>query len=57
MKAAKFEEKLKEFDKARRLYERALSDLGKEALDENFLIQFVKFEIKQKEFDRAKILF
>ena len=46
IKAAKFEEKHKEFDKARKIFERALSELGKEALDESFLIQFTKFEIK-----------
>jgi len=57
MKAAKFEEKHKEYDRARKIFERALSELGKEALDENFLIQFTKFEIKQKEFERAKVLF
>lgn len=34
-----------------------MSELGKEALDENFLIKFVKFEIKSKDFDRARILF
>lgn len=34
-----------------------MSELGKEALDENFLMVFAKFEIKRKEFDRAKVLF
>ena len=57
MKAAKFEEKNRLFVHARKMYERALAELGQEALDENFMIQFVRFEIKQKEFDRAKTLF
>lgn len=34
-----------------------MSELGKEALDENFLTIFAKFEVKRKEFDRAKVLF
>lgn len=34
-----------------------MSELGKEALDENFFIKFVKFEIKSKDFNRARILF
>jgi|TARA_B110001450_G_C17375809_1_gene381633 hypothetical protein len=34
-----------------------MTELGKEALDENFLIKFTKFEIQSKEFDRARVLF
>ena len=34
-----------------------MAELGKEALDENFLIRFTKFEIKCKQFERAKMLF
>lgn len=57
LKAAKFEEKLREYGAARAVYERAMAELGKEALEENFLIRFTKFEIKCKQFERAKILF
>ena len=57
MKAAKYEEKHKSFQKARQIYERALSELGADALDEGFLMQFIKFEIKHKKFDRAKVQF
>lgn len=34
-----------------------MSELGKQALDENFFIKFTKFEIQNKQFDRARILF
>jgi crooked neck len=57
VKAASFEEKQREPEKARIIYERAMSELGNEAQDEHFLIKFIKFEIKQKHFDRAKTLF
>ena len=57
MKAAKYEEKHRNFLKARLIYERALAELGSDALDESFLMQFIKFEIKHKKFDRAKVLF
>lgn len=57
LKAAKFEEAHRKRESARNFYERALSELGKLAFDENFFIQFTKFEIRCKEFERAKILF
>jgi len=56
VKAARFEEKNREYDRARSVYERAMAELGKEALEENFLIRFAKFEIKCKQFERAKLL-
>lgn len=34
-----------------------MAQLGKEAMNENFLISFIKFEIKSKHLDRAQILF
>jgi len=34
-----------------------MAELGKEALEENFLMRFTKFEIKCKQFDRARLLF
>jgi crooked neck len=57
IKAAKFEDFHKRKDLARLYYEKAIAELGVDAFDENFFIQFTKFEIKNKEFERAKILF
>ena len=57
IKAATFEEKQREAENARSIFERAMTELGKEAQDEHFLLKFIKFEIKQKQFERAKMLF
>jgi crooked neck len=57
MKAAKFEEKVNERERARSYYERALTDLGEAALKEDFFLAFCRFEIKWKEFERARVLF
>jgi crooked neck len=57
LKVAKFEAKNKHYDDARFLYEKALEDLGDEAMTENFFIQWAKFEIRSKEFNRARQIF
>ena len=57
LKAAKFEEKVRNKDGARTMYERALSELGHVALDEPLFLAFTRFEIKCKSFDRAQVLF
>jgi len=57
MKAAKFEEKHNNRDRARLYYERALAELGEASLKEEFFLAFCRFEIKCKEFDRSRILF
>jgi hypothetical protein len=54
---AKFLEKQKMWKKTREVYEKAMGELGKEALDEEFLLNFIQFEIKSKEFERVKVLF
>jgi crooked neck len=56
-RVAKFEEKHGNILSCRRLYESALADLGKEALNEDFFITFIKFEMRMKEFDRCRALF
>lgn len=57
IRVAKFEEKHHNNDSARKVYESALSNLGNEALDENFFLHFIRFEIKNKETDRCRTLF
>jgi len=57
LRAAKFEEGIKERERSRLFYERGLAELGEKALDEDFFINFTRFEIKSKEFDRARVLF
>jgi len=56
-RVGKFEEKHGNYQSCRRLFESALADLGKEALNEDFFISFIKFEIRMKEFDRCRALF
>lgn len=57
LRVAKFEIKHHNFSSARRLYESCLADLGKEALTEDFFINFIRFEMRMKEFDRCRTLF
>ena len=57
MKAAKFEEQIRDRERARLYYERALAELGDKALNESFFLAFCRFEIKCKEFERARVLF
>lgn len=58
LRAAKYEEKQRDMAAARRLYERALAELGKDALnDDSLFIAFTKFEVRQRDYKRAKTLF
>ena len=57
LKAAKFEEKNKQHNSARAIYERALAELGKDALNENLFIAFCRFEIRMRNYKAAKTLF
>lgn len=57
IKVAKFEAKLKHYDDARFVFEKALEDLGDEAISETFFVQWAKFEMRAKEFQRARQIF
>ena len=46
LKAARFEERYNERERARLLFERALAELGEKALKEDFFLAFCRFEIK-----------
>lgn len=46
MKAAKYEEKMNDKERARLYYERALAELGEASLRESFFLAFCRFEIK-----------
>jgi crooked neck len=41
----------------RKIFERTLEELGQEALQEEYFIQFTRFEIRFKETDRAREIF
>lgn len=56
MKVAKFEERNGNFQSCREIYESALSELGEEALDEDFFYAFITFEVKMKDIERARVL-
>ncbi len=56
-RVCKFEEKHGNIESCRRIFESALADLGKEALNEDFFISFLRFEMRMKEFDRCRALF
>ena len=57
LKAAIFEEKMNNRERARLFYERALAELGEASLKESFFLAFCRFEIKCKEYERARVLF
>jgi len=54
LKVAKFEIKNRSRDAARSIYERVVTELGQEALNEEYFSDFAKFEIRHREIERAK---
>jgi crooked neck len=48
IKVAKFEFRNKNKEETRRIYERIITELGSEALSENYFLEFAKFEIKMR---------
>lgn len=57
MKVAQFEIKLKNVKAARKIYERTIEDLGQQAIQQDFFIEFAKFEKKNKEYERAREIY
>ena len=57
LKVAKFEEKNKNRQGARQVFERVLEDLGDEGMKEEYFLTFGKFEMRCKEYDRAREIF
>lgn len=58
MRAAKYEEKIKDSKAARRIFERALAELGQDAFaSDELIIAFCRFEIRQRNYKAAKTLF
>ena len=57
IKVANFEEKRKDRRAARRVFEKAVEELGSFCLNEEFFLAFTDFEIRCHEYDRARVLF
>ena len=57
LKVAKYEEKHKNFSSARKIYEEGLTELGKEALCQEYFLAFINFELNHKEYDRCRALY
>ena len=57
LKVAKFEEKHKNRKSAREIYEQVLADLGGDALEEIYFINYAKFEVRSKNIERAREIF
>lgn len=57
LKVAKFEFRNRQREATRQIYERIITELGSEALNENYFLEFAKFEIKQREYERARQIF
>jgi len=50
IKVAKYETKLKNIPLARKVYEKAMEDLGAAQITEQYYISFAKFELYHKEY-------
>lgn len=57
LKVAKFEIKMKHKEFARKIFEKAVEDLGEVALKEEYFLAFVYFELRNKEIDRVREIF
>ena len=57
VKAAKFEEKLKNFQRAREYYEKCFVEIGNDALNEDFFLKFIAFEKRMFEYERVHQLY
>ena len=57
LKVAKYEEKHKNYSSARKIYEEGLTELGKDALSEDYFLAFINFELNHKEYERCRVLF
>lgn len=57
IKVAKFEMKNKNNKAAREIFERTLEELGKEAISEEYFMEFAKFEARNKEIERAREIY
>jgi crooked neck len=57
LKVAKYEDKHKNYLSERKIFEEGLTELGKEALCQEYFLAFIKFELDHKEYDRCRALF
>ena len=57
LKVAKYEDKHKNYSSERKIFEEGLTELGKEALCQEYFLAFIKFELEHKEYDRCRTLF
>ena len=57
LKVAKYEDKHKNYLSERKIFEEGLTELGKEALCQEYFLAFIKFELEHKEYDRCRALF
>jgi len=57
LKVAKFEIKRRNYEYARKIYEKAAEDLAEEAFREEYFMNFALFETKQKEIERARAIY
>ena len=57
IKVAKYETKLRNVPLARKVFEKAMEDLGAAQISEQYYISFAKFEIRNKEHQRAREIF
>lgn len=56
IKVSEYEENKGNINSARELYEKCMSELGREALKEKYFLSFSKFEIRNKSIDRARLI-
>ena len=57
LKVAKYEDRHKNFLSERKIFEEGLTELGKDALCQEYFLAFIKFELEHKEYDRCRALY
>lgn len=57
LKVIRFEIQHKNFESARKLFEQVVDDLGEEALQSKYFIEFARFETRAKEIQRAREIY
>ena len=57
LKVAKYEDRHKNYLSERKIFEEGLTELGKEALCQEYFLAFIKFELEHKEYDRCRALY
>lgn len=57
IRLAKFEQKNKRIEEARKVFEKGIQELSDNEINEEYFVQFAKFESRNKEIERTREIF